>query len=733
MKFLIPIFIAAISAVQFSAEATTVKPVNKNNKTSFAIITDSKTFEKSQNAILNYRDAVENDGLATYIIYDNWQSPEQLRKELEKLYKKQPNLEGIVLIGDIPIAMVRNGQHLTTAFKMDEDNFPILESSVPSDRYYDCLDLKFNFIKQDEENPNLFYYSLDEECPQSLNPTFYSARIRYPEARGGDKYDEISKFLNKAALAKSEMKNDIVDRVVSFNGHGYNSDCLIAWMDEEKAYREHFPAAFKTGTGFKHWNYRMADIMRDRLFAELERPGIDIFMFHEHGAPTTQYIDGLESNGFYDQLDKYKKSIYSQVRRAINKGNDHDEVIEAFIKEFNLTPKFFEDFDNPEKIKEDSLYNASKDIETVDLRNRIKNPRFVMLDACYNGSFNEDDNIAGEYIFNPGTTLVAQGNTRNVLQDRWTIEMLGLLSHGARVGQYNKMVATLEGHLIGDPTVHFAPILPTSINETITLKKNDVNYWKQMLNSPYADLQSLSLRMLYSIMPENDLSPILLDTFKTSKFNTTRQEALKILSKYDNPDFVEAIYIGLTDPYERIARMSADFAGKKGEKKYLPVIVKAYIEDGERQRVHYGLSSAINRYTKEEVVGAINDYYDNNTRYQSENEKEELLAWIDRTFDRNDADLETILSADKTDKKRISAIRSVRNNPYHDNLNAYFAVISNPENSEEIRVNMAEALGWFNYSYRKPEIISFAETTIKDPNLPVKVKKELIQTINRMK
>ena len=50
-----------------------------------------------------------------------------------------------------------------------------------------------------------------------------------------------------------------------------------------------------------------------------------------------------------------------------------------------------------------------------------------MFDACYNGSFHENDYIAGQYIFNDGQTLVAQGNTRNVLQDRWTIEMIGLL------------------------------------------------------------------------------------------------------------------------------------------------------------------------------------------------------------------------------------------------------------------------------------------------------------------
>lgn len=158
---------------------------------------------------------------------------------------------------------------------------------------------------------------------------------------GGDKYKEIAAFLDKAAAAKTDMAVDRVDRVVSFNGHGYNGDCLIAWMDEEKAYKEHFPEAFTSATGFKHWNFRMLEPMKHRIFSELERPGIDLFMFHEHGAPTTQYINGFgEADKFDDRVRHFRQDIYSRVRRAISKGNPRDEVIDAFAKEFNLTSTF---------------------------------------------------------------------------------------------------------------------------------------------------------------------------------------------------------------------------------------------------------------------------------------------------------------------------------------------------------------------------------------------------------
>jgi len=684
--------------------------------------------------MLRYRDALENDGLSTYIVNGNWANPGEVRETLQSIYTSDPRLEGIVLVGDIPVAMVRNAQHMTTAFKMDEDNYPILDSSVPSDRFYDCLDLDFRFMKQDSTNKHLFYYQLKEECPQRLNPTFYSARIRYPEERGGNKYEEISMFLDKAAAAKKNMIGDKVDRVVSFNGHGYNSDCLIAWIDEEKAYKENFPEAFKTATGFKHWNFRMAQPMKYRLFTELERPGVDLFMFHEHGGPTTQYINGYgETNVFEQRLHFFKSGIYSRVKRAIRKGNPKNEVIEAFAKEYNLTPEFFNDLYNKDFAAIDSIGDAEKDIQAEEFHNRITMPRMVMFDACYNGSFHESDYIAGEYIFNPGNTIVTQGNTRNVLQDRWTIEMIGLLSHGVRAGQYNRLIATLEGHLIGDPTMHFEPLQTTTLSADMTLKKNDARYWNSLLDSPYADIRSIALRMLSDIEPEATLSPRLLQIFKTCQFNTTRMEALMMLARYCNADFTEAVRLGVNDPYERIARMAADMAGEIGAPTLLDDVVAAYIEGNERKRVNYTLSNSLALFPKGQVLDRINKYYDSNPRYKGESEKQQILEGLNRTFGYGEEYNNRIADKNLDDRKRISAIRFIRNNPFHESIDLYHSVIADKDNSEEVRINMAEALGWFKYSHRKDQIVDFCNRLAKDPSVPAAVAAELIQTVNRLK
>ena len=119
---------------------TIVKPSVKT-KTTFAIVTDTKSYEEAKEEIDAYRTSVEKEGLGTYLIVDDWKTPQPIRELLIQLHadKKAP-LEGCVFLGDIPIPMLRDSEHLCSAFKAaNKKNW--YKSSVPSDRYYDDFDL----------------------------------------------------------------------------------------------------------------------------------------------------------------------------------------------------------------------------------------------------------------------------------------------------------------------------------------------------------------------------------------------------------------------------------------------------------------------------------------------------------------------------------------------------------------------------------------------------------------
>ena len=726
------IYLAFLLPLAGNAQTTVIKPSAKQ-PTAFAIITDNRTYVNTKEAMHQYRTAVESDGLATYLISGDWQTPDQVKQEIIKIYQECPSLEGFVLVGDVPVVLVRNAQHMTTAFKMNEKAFSWDQSSVPTDRFYDDLNLKFEFIRQDSVNQQHFYYKLAEDSPQQLNPAFYSARIKYPEKRGGDKYAAIAAYLKKAAAAKSDKDNQL-DQVFSFNGGSYNSDCLMVWMDDEKAYKENFPLAFGRQMGFKHWNFRMRHPMKYRLFSELQRKDLDLFMFHEHGMPTGQLInDELACTDFDNRYKMLKSTLYNAVMDHAGK-RDKDTVRIQMQTKRQVNEVFFKDLDNPLFWKTDSIHYADERIVTADLMrsNLSTHPKMIMFDACYNGSFHEDDYIAGQYIFNDGRTLVAQGNTRNVLQDRWTIEMIGLLSHGVRAGQYNRLIASLEGHLLGDPTLRFAPVEANTLSTDMTIRKKDKAYWMDLLNSPYADVQALAMRMLADTDTQKELSPLFLKMYQESGFNTVRMEAIKLLSRYQDANFIEALREGLNDAYEMVARQSAIYAGFVGDDSLLPVIVEALVEHNERLRVQMSANKALSLYPREKVERAIEDFYAKANRLNETEEKTRLLRSLERMSVQEAKSHQTLMDTTAPETKRISAIRSVRNYPFHFHVDDYLNVVRDTNNPLEVRVVMTEALGWFTYSVQRPYILGEMKKIQRSSILPEELKIEIEQTIRRL-
>ena len=726
------IYLSFLLPLAGNAQTTIIKPSAKH-PTAFAIVTDNQTYANTKEAMHLYKDAVEADGLATYLISGDFQTPDQVKAEIVKVYNECPTLEGIVLVGDIPVALVRNAQHMTTAFKMREKAFPWDQSSVPTDRFYDDLNLKFEYLKADSVNAQHFYYKLTEDSPQHLNPTFYSARIKYPEKRGGDKYQAIATYLKKAAAAKAD-KNNKLDQVFSFNGGSYNSDCLIVWMDDEKAYMENFPLAFGREMGFKHWNFRMRHPMKYHLFDELRRNDLDVFMFHEHGMPTGQLInDELACTGLDDRYKMLQSTLYNAVVGHTKEGQSTDKMRLQMQEKRNVTEVFFKDLDNKEWWDADSTHYADERIVTEDImkRNLKTNAKFVMFDACYNGSFHEEDYIAGQYIFNEGNTLVAQGNTRNVLQDRWTIEMIGLMSHGFRAGQYNRVIASLEGHMFGDPTMRFAPVEENTWSVDATVRKSDKAYWEGLLDSKYADIQSLAMRMLADLDTQKELSSKFLEIYRTTPFNTTRMEAIKLLSRYKDGSFTEVLKEGVNDSYELAARLSANYAAFNGDEALIPYVVEAMIEHNERLRVQMGVQKALSLFPKDKVLKAIDEFYAKVDRINEADEKARVLRGLNRDFN-NDAKKHAELmdvNADWND--RVMDIRTVRNYNAHVYVDDYLKLIRDEANPLEVRVVMTEALGWFTASHKSPYIVSELKKYL-NPSLPEDLKLEIEQTINRL-
>ena len=558
----------AFVLLQGTMAQTIVKPSVKT-KTTFAIVTDSKSYEEAKHEIDAYRASVENEGLGTYLLIDDWKTPQPIRELLTELHadRKAP-LEGCVFVGDIPVPMVRDAQHLCSAFKMNQ-TMAWHRSSVPSDRFYDDFDLKFDYIKQDSIHADYHYVSLRADGSQYLSPDIYSGRIRPLRAEGMNKYQLLRDYLKK--VVDEKQKTNVLDQLTMARGHGYNSEDLLAWSGEQLALREQFPQLFRPGNTVKFYDFTFQFPSKHMYLNEVQREDLDMMLFHHHGDSDVQYINGYEMpNNVQENIESIKLYLRSKLpARAKKIGKE--EAIAEYAKRYNVPESWCEEAFDPEKQKADSIYHYHMDIHMEEIHQLRPNARFVMFDACFNGSFHLDDYLSGSYIFNPGKTIATLACSVNSIQDKWPDEFIGLMATGMRIGQFTRLTCFLENHLIGDPTFRFTPNVDAGfdINQALVLKEGDVAFWKKQLTSPLVDMQALALRKL-SDADYKDIVPLLEESYYHSDSFMLRLEALRLMVLNHPAQSAGLIKDALNDSYELIRRYAGEYAEKNGSPSLIP-------------------------------------------------------------------------------------------------------------------------------------------------------------------
>jgi hypothetical protein len=722
MKF----FLITILAIFVASLNSFAKP----KQSGFAIIIDSRSYKEISKDVDAYKNAIEKEGLKCFLVIDKWGVPDSIKNCLVNLHNStEYPIEGAVFIGDIPVAMVRDAPHLSSAFKMDQDKYAWNRSSIPSDRYYDDFDLKFTFLKRDAKFPLLFYYSLNAESPQKLRVDIYTARIKAPE--GPDKYNKLSVYLKKVVAYKKNPQK--VDQILYFTGHGYNSEDMKTWMDEKLALSQQFDYLNGQKNFMEYINFQQEEHIKFRLLSELKRNDLDIALLHHHGAPTTQLLDGTQEtgsiNGSIEIIKYYLRSKLGNAKtpEAIAK------IKKSFMESLGVPESWFDGTFDKKQQDADSLYNAKLDINVEDLDHFSPQAKLVQFDACFNGSFHLDNYLAASYLFNDGQTLVTQANSVNSIQDRWPDEMAGLLGQGLRVGFWNTVNPTLETHLMGDPTFSFASNDPEiHVNDWIALRKDDPAFWMEKLNSPYADMRALALHMLY-LKDGKKVSDLLLKQFAESRYFTVRMEAFKLLSWCKDANFIKAINLGIGDSYELIQRYAANFMSRTGDESHVPFLIDALLRNNTGKRVKYQLRNAIGVFDQALLMKELAKQLPaKEFLLDKEAEKAEMEKAINDESERMKRYVSEVTDAKSTDKERLFSIKTFRNDNAHPYLTPLINFTDTVKN-ENLKLTGLEMLGWFNYSSKRDEIEKFCNKIIESGKLNPACLNEAIKTRNRIK
>ncbi|MDQ6481843.1 HEAT repeat domain-containing protein [Dyadobacter sp. LHD-138] len=732
MKKYIISLVFLLFCMESRAQMAIQAPV-KRHASAVAIIIDQETYQQVEKEVLAYRDMLETkENLSAYIVSSQWQKPEEVQAVIKKIAGQNIPLEGTVLIGKIPVALIRKAQHLATAFKMDEVAYPFEESSIASDRFYDDFDLSFRFMKQDEKQPLWYYYELKENSSQIIRSDIYSARIMSHE-KGVKQYQEIAAFLKKAVEARNERNP--LDKLLSFAGHGYVSESLTAWVDDRSLLNEIFPKAFVKPSNNRFLNHRMENNIKFTLFSELQRPGLDLALISTHGDTDKQYINGNEvATGFRSSYENVRFSLRNTLRDGVAKGKKKEDILKDYTTKYGVPEAWFEGILGNDSLQRvDSVRLANVDIVPSEIVDLSPQTRLLLLDACYNGSFHQAGNVAGAYLFSKGNTLAVNGNSVSVLQDKWLLEHAGLLDSGVRIGNWNKLINTLESHLIGDPTYHFASgESRVDVNKLLIPGRTSAEKWAGLLKEKNPGLQSLALTMLAeSHYPE--MNEILLNSFLSSPYRSVRMQCLILLSRADSEQYKTALEMAMHDEYELVRRKAATWMGYSGDNRFISTLVAAAISQPNDDRVMFNLNMSLSLMDWDKISEIIKEQVGTDNHFF--NKEEKLQTWLHK-IKGNKAFAESYFKhvknkEDKTEK-RIQNARIYRNYYYHTFVPELVAMAEDQSEDVLFRKGLLEALGWFSISYKKSEIMAACTRIINDKTNDEAVVLEASQTLLRL-
>lgn len=636
-----------------------------------ALVIDEATYSAVHEALDGYADAIgvfNKKAVATIVVSANC-SPDLIRDTLKYLHKNK-RLEGAVLIGDIPVVMVRRAHHLATAFKMDP-SWAWKRSSIPSDRFYDDFSLQFDYLKSED---GLHYYDLSPRGAQTVSPDIYSARVRPQKNDPGHSFtDLISEFLTKAAKAKESP--ELLDNVLHFGGHGNSSESINARIDENRAIYEQFALE---GTGrVSFLNFDEDKYVRHRLLEALADETLDYAHLHTHGGVDAQYVS---KEPYTYMTGEYIERAKAFFRAKMRSAKDKEKTKEYYLSQYDIPASWFDDYTDPALAEKDSLARAEVDIVLEDLDGYASGVKVLILDACFNGAFLHPDYIAARYAFGHSSkTLAVFGNSVNIIQDHWKNELAGILTKGYSVGEWARGYMTLESHLFGDPTYTFQP-------------------------SKAATPDTRGLRLREGAF---DAAKCLKTLREDPSMNVRLEAFMKIARECpDEGILAEAIQVALGDSYELLRRLASFKAEKSGDPVLLETIAGEYLNPLQSLRVRSHLIASLQLYPYAEVEKALDKARRSALRWPTEADYASLKARLEASYNEDQKDFAALTDSEVPDKGKMFTIRAQRNSCKPGAIGPMLEVVADETAGQALREAAAEALGWYTVSYRRREVLS---------------------------
>ena len=173
------------------------------------------------------------------------------------------------------------------------------------------------------------------------------------------------------------------------------------------------------------------------------------------------------------------------------------------------------------------------------------------------------------------------------------------------------------------------------------------------------------------------------------------------------------------------------WCGETGNPDFAPLIAKMYMEDYMALRLAFNMQTAAGYYgdaVKEALAKEVEDSFIF--------DKEKFLAdankQIDAAGSMRDYMMDLITNPETAPRRFSSFANSIRNTPDPKYVPHLIAMVQDAGRDLQMRIDAAEALGWYSRYEGKQQIISAFEEQLPQTQEPA-LRDELAKTINRLK
>lgn len=729
--WLVPSLLAALTVADLQ-----VVPPERPLACSIAAVVDARTWDVIQPSWERWRAAQAARGVGVTLVLLQDASAEVLRAELQRL-SSSARIEGVVLCGEVPVPMLRGAQHLTSAFKMDEDRYPRTESSVPSDAYYADFDLVWTSLPREPADALRHYFELAPTSPQQLRRELWISRLGF---EGPTAANQLADYLLARAGemergSSIEQGAELLDRVASFEGHGYVSESLDAWAGRTALWREGFPHLFGAPKGAAAWRAFHHLGSRDQLtrfVRELQDPLLDLVVVHAHGDVSSQLLLGEpEHTTVASKREAIQRVLRGRLRQAVAR-QEALEVAQARIAREEQVPlEWLDRALDPEQQRADEAHAAAFEVDVGEIATWKPQAKVALLDQCFNGAFAEPNDIATAWL-SGGSTRVVLANSVNVLQDTLGEEHLGQVGQGEWLGRWHKRSVYLESQCLGDGTYGFASGRSTPVDPW-SAERMSLDALRTISMNTSASASARELAVWLRVQQQDITLDELRQVLTRDPAASVRLQALAGLARTRSDAFAGALELAVRDSHELVRRKAVELMAERGETEHIALLAHAVLRDPS-PRVVFDAREGLRWFDPRLVRADLEDYTQRlGAQAQAPDvraELSQLMASAETAF----ADDLALLTAAKatTERALVNAVRTFRLYRLHRAVPLLLALAQTAESPLEARVAAVEALGWHAYNPEWPRLCEALRTLSQAEGTPARLRDECVKTIGRL-